>query len=95
MLACPQDIFFHNDSNNNNNGMNKYMLHDNNNMQSDYQHKDKRIRHQQLRKDQMMNANDMSDSNGDDLLDNSVITNNIKDKEEVTFFSCITSVFFF
>ncbi|KAI9270290.1 TEA/ATTS domain family-domain-containing protein [Helicostylum pulchrum] len=96
MLACPQDIFFHNDTNNTlTNGMNKYqnLIHESNNnsiMQnsttSEYQHKDKRIRHEHLRKDQVMSNNDIEMSgatNGDDLLDTSAIANNnIKDKEE-------------
>lgn len=93
MLACPQDIFFHNDTNNT---LNKYqnLIHESNNnsiMQnsttSEYQHKDKRIRHEHLRKDQIMSNNDIEMSgatNGDDLLDSSLIANNnIKDKEEV------------
>ncbi|KAI8066183.1 TEA/ATTS domain family-domain-containing protein [Thamnidium elegans] len=96
MLACPQDIFFHNDTNNTlTNGMNKYqnLIHESNNnsiMQnsttSEYQHKDKRIRHEHLRKDQLISNNNIEMSgatNGDDLLDSSVIANNnIKDKEE-------------
>lgn len=85
MLACSQDIFFHNDSNAGINNKYQNLIHESSIMQTNT-HKDKRIRHQQHLKDQLMNNNDIEmsiTSNGDDLLDNSVVANNMKDKEEV------------
>lgn len=84
MLACSQDIFFHNDSNTTGvNNKYQHLIHES--MQTNT-HKDKRIRHQQHLKDQLMNNDDIEmtlTSNSDDLLDNSVVANNMKDKEEV------------
>lgn len=89
MLACPQDIFFHNDTNHTiEAGVNKYqnLILDSNNalLQSTLSTEFQQNNKNQLHRNQLIDNSDLDLSNEDSLIDDLAVTNNnMKDKEEV------------